>query len=66
MNVIRHDDQAVEVKFQTVTSQARIDNNCSRCRRQGPTKVSAESREYYLEVWLKMRQTAAVFARIHT
>ena len=65
MNVIRHDDQSVEVKFQTISSYAAIHNNCSCIGRYGPAEVSTESDEYYLEVWLEMRQTAAVFIRVH-
>ncbi len=65
MNVIRHDDQALEVKFQTISGHAGIDNNRSRIRRKGPAEVSTESDEYYFEVWLEMRQTAAVFIRVH-
>jgi len=65
MNVIRHDDQAVEVKFQTISSHTGIDNNCSCIERKGPAEVSTESDEYYLEVWLEMRQTASIFIRVH-
>jgi len=65
MNVIRHDDQAVEVKFQTISSHTGIDNNRSGSRRKGPAEITTESDEYYLEVWLEMRQTAAVFIRVH-
>jgi len=65
MNVIRHDDQAAEVEFRTISSHAAIDNNRSRIGRKDPAEVCAESDEYYLEVWLEMRQTAAVFIRVH-
>jgi hypothetical protein len=52
--VIWHDDQAIQVKFQTITSQTGIDDNCSRCWRQIPTPIGAESGEEDLKIWLKM------------
>jgi len=66
VHVIRHDDETVEVKLQTIFSYAGVNDNCSRCRRQSPAKIGAESSEDNFEVWLKMRKTAAVFVGVHT
>jgi hypothetical protein len=64
VHMIRHDDQTIEVKHQTIPSHASIDNNRSCSRRQSPALVGAKSDEKDFEVRLKMGQ-AAVFIGVH-
>jgi hypothetical protein len=51
MNVIRHDDCCVEIKFLRMLVQAAFENDISRGRRKLPSTVGVESNEERMVVF---------------